>query len=421
MPSTPPRRPRRTSARTRVAASLGRAASALSRRLGRGSGSVVGARVTLALAPGALDELATGWRVATVSGTNGKSTTTAFLRAACEAGGATVASNIEGSNLRSGVVALLTSARAKDADVAVLEMDELALPTMLPSFDAPVVVLLNLSRDQLDRFGEVRTVAARWRDVLGRHPAVVVANADDPLVVWGAGTAADVTFVGVGLRWRLDAVSCPNCGGRIASTERDWWCEECELRRPTGYELAGDELRSADGRVVARLQPGVPGAHNVGNAALAVVAAEKMGVAIDVGAQAVASVTSVSGRYGSVTVGRATARLLLAKNPAGWRELLAMTEHEDRPALVAINARIADGKDPSWLWDVEYERLHGRKVVAAGERAADLAVRLHYAEVPCEVWKGTLVERLRAFDEPEVDVLANYTAFADLVRELKLV
>ena len=121
----------------------------------------------------------------------------------------------------------------------------------------------------------------------------------------------------------------------------------------------------------------------------------------------------------TVTVGSTRARLLLAKNPAGWRELLTMIDGEDRPVLLAINARIADGRDPSWLWDVEYERLRGRRVVAAGERAADLAVRLHYAEVDCEVWHGDIVDRLRTFDAPDVDVLANYTVFADLVRSLR--
>ncbi len=405
--------------RTRVAAGLGRAVSAASRVSGRGDGAVIGARVTLVLAPHALDELAAGWRAATVSGTNGKSTTTAFLAAACTAGQHRVASNIEGANLRSGVVGLLTSRRTRDADLAVLEIDELALPTLLPSFARPVVVLLNLSRDQLDRFGEVRTVAAQWRRALSVNPSTVVANADDPLVVWGTGAAEDVTFVGVGLGWRLDAISCPGCGERIESTEGDWWCSGCTLRRPTGYQLDGDELRDPEGAVVAVLRPGVPGRHNLANAALAVVAAMKLGVEPDVAARATESVTSVAGRYQTVPIGRSQVRLLLAKNPAGWHELLTMIDGENRPVLLAINARIADGRDPSWLWDVEFERLKGRKVIAAGERAADLAVRLHYAEVDCEVWNGDVLDRLRTIDEPEVDVLANYTVFADLVRNLR--
>jgi UDP-N-acetylmuramyl tripeptide synthase len=383
--------------------------------MGRGGGSVIGAKVTLALAPDALDDLAAGRRIAVVSGTNGKSTTTALLAAACSAAGFTVASNVEGANLRSGIVALLSSRRARGTELAVLEIDELALPSLLRSFGAPVVVLLNLSRDQLDRFGEVRTIAGEWRRALGAQPATVVANADDPLVVYGAGLASDVTYVGVGLRWRQDAASCPNCGRSIHHEGHDWWCE-CGLRRPESIELEGDELVIGDERVT--LRPGVPGHHNVGNAALAVVAATKLGVPLPVAVDALGTVTSVAGRYQTITVGSTRARLLLAKNPAGWGELLTMIEGDERPLVLAINARIADGRDPSWLWDVEFERLQGRRVIAAGERAADLAVRLRYAEVACDVWDGPILEGLERMDAPEVDVVANYTVFADVVRAI---
>jgi UDP-N-acetylmuramyl tripeptide synthase len=164
------------------------------------------------------------------------------------------------------------------------------------------------------------------------------------------------------------------------------------------------------------LRPGVPGRHNLGNGALAVVAATKLGVPLAVAADALATVTSVAGRYRTITVGSTRARLLLAKNPAGWGELLAMIDGEDRPLVLAINARIADGKDPSWLWDVEFERLRGRRVIASGDRAADLAVRLRYAEVECDVQPGPVHPVLERFEDPEVDVLANYTVFADLVR-----
>ncbi|HEX4821067.1 MAG TPA: MurT ligase domain-containing protein [Acidimicrobiales bacterium] len=404
-----------TSTRTRIATALGGMTSATSRLLRRGEGAVIGAKVTLALAPHALDELAAGRRIAVVSGTNGKSTTTAMLAAACTAGGSRVASNIEGANLRSGVVSLLGSRRARDTDLAVLEIDELALPSLLPSFERPLVVLLNLSRDQLDRFGEVRTVAAEWRRALGAQPVTVVANADDPLVVYGAAGADDVTYIGVGLRWQQDSASCPNCGQQIRRTDRDWWCE-CGFRRPPALEVDGDTL--AVGEVSVALHPGVPGQYNVGNAALAVVAATKLGVPLDVAVDAIKGVTSVAGRYRTVTVGSTSARLLLAKNPAGWGELLAMIEGNARPLVLAINARIADGKDPSWLWDVEFERVRGRRVIAAGERAADLAVRLRYAEVECEVWDGPVLDAADRFGAPEVDVLVNYTVFAEIVRGL---
>jgi hypothetical protein len=196
---------------------------------------------------------------------------------------------------------------------------------------------------------------------------------------------------------------------------REWWCT-CGLRRPPAMELIGSSLRDLDGALLAELRPGVPGRHNLANAALALVAAMKLGVPVDVAASGIASVESVAGRYQTIDLGTTRARLLLAKNPAGWAELLALIEGDDRPVLLAINARIADGRDPSWLWDVPFERLAGRRVIAAGERAADLAVRLRYAEVDFDLWTGDVFDCLRQFDAPEIDVLANYTVFADLVR-----
>ncbi|MGQ0618188.1 MAG: MurT ligase domain-containing protein [Acidimicrobiia bacterium] len=414
---------RARSRRGQAAVLLGRLTSTTARRLRGSGGSVIGARVALAVAPSVLDELGAGLRAAIVSGTNGKSTTTAMLAAACRAGGHAVVSNVEGSNLRSGIVGVLSTPAAAGAELGVLEIDELVLPGLLGSFEHPVVVLLNLSRDQLDRFGEVRTVADGWRRaLLGRPDVTAVANADDPLVVYGASAAAAVVFVGAGLRWRHDAASCPACGGGIVNAlgSPDWWCDRCDLRRPACHEIDGDRLLDEQGRPVAHVRPGVPGRHNVGNGALAIVAATRLGVDASVAADAVGSVTSIAGRYQTVVVGGTAARLLLAKNPAGWAELLALIDGNGRPLVLAINARIADGRDPSWLWDVEYEALRGRQVIAAGDRAADLAVRLRYAEVPCEVWHGPVADRLRGHDAAEVDVLANYTAFADLLRELRL-
>lgn len=404
------------SARTRLAAALGEITGASSRLLHRGNGSVIGAKVILSIAPRALDELAEGRRVAVVTGTNGKSTTTALLSAACRAAGLDVATNSDGANLRSGVVVLLSRRRSRQADLAVLEIDELAMPALLPSFTDPLVVMLNLSRDQLDRFGEVRTVSAAWRRAVGAQTVRVVANADDPLVVHAALGVADpdrITFVGAGMRWWQDAASCPACGRLIRRDTSRWWCV-CGLRRPDAFELDGCHLRIGDQDV--ELTPGVPGRHNVGNAALAVVAAQQLGVPLSVATGALGEVTSVAGRYETIAVGSTRARLLLAKNPAGWGELLGMIDGEDRPVVVAINAGIADGQDTSWLWDTEFERLRGRRVIAAGERASDLAVRLHYGEVNCEVCHGTLLDLLEDFDGPEIDVLANYTVFADLVR-----
>ncbi|MCA1693219.1 MAG: DUF1727 domain-containing protein, partial [Actinobacteria bacterium] len=199
--------------RTRLAALTGRMASEISRRAGAGGGSNIGGRVTLALDPRALELMAAGRQVALVTGTNGKTTTTRLLAAALGPAGR-VTTNSAGANLLSGLVNTLT--REEDAGYAALEVDEGLLARAIDAVRPSAVVLLNLSRDQLDRIGEVRMHAEAWRRALDRVPATrVVANADDPLVAWAAHAGRMITWVGTGQRWRSDAASCPACGGRI--------------------------------------------------------------------------------------------------------------------------------------------------------------------------------------------------------------
>ena len=168
-----------------------------------------------------------------MTGTNGKTTTTRLLAVALAARGAKVVSNETGSNMPPGHVAALAGDRR--AGRAVLEVDEIYLPRVLAATKPAVVVLLNLSRDQLDRTNEVRMVAGHWRAALAAAPhAIVVANADDPLVVWAAGAAAQVRWVAAGMGWQLDAVGCPSCEGRIAfDAAGSWACVTgCGFVRP---------------------------------------------------------------------------------------------------------------------------------------------------------------------------------------------
>ena len=175
--------------------------------------------------------------MALVTGTNGKTTTTRLLTVALGATGDAVVSNETGSNMPPGHVAALAGT---DAPRAVLEVDEVYLPRVLTATTAAAVVLLNLSRDQLDRTNEVRMIAARWRAALAAAPRThVVANADDPLVAWAAGAARDVHWVGAGMRWQLDAVGCPSCEGRIRYGEGDVGLHGVRLRPPVARGLAG--------------------------------------------------------------------------------------------------------------------------------------------------------------------------------------
>ncbi|HEY5023567.1 MAG TPA: MurT ligase domain-containing protein [Acidimicrobiales bacterium] len=415
---------RSVAVRARLAGRASTAVSAASRRLGLGGGSVIGGRVGLLIAPDLLGTLAAGRRVALVTGTNGKTTTTRLLAAAL-GGAPRVATSAAGANLPPGLATALAS--AAPGVPAVLEVDEGYLGAVADAVHPEVVALLNLSRDQLDRVSEVRMVAARWQRVLAgpsRRDATgapaqitVVANADDPLVVFGARDAAKVVWVAAGQLWRQDAVGCPVCAGRIVFADDDDWSCTCGFRRPhPDAALHGDVLVTVDGRrLPVRLV--LPGRCNLANAAMAAVAAAALGVDEAAALAAMASVADVEGRFATVVRGATTVRLLLAKNPAGWTELLDLLEGGTDPVVVGINARIADGHDPSWLWDVPFERLGGRVVVATGERCRDLAVRLRHAGVAHLTVPDDLAA-LSAASSPRVEYVGNYTAFQALRRHL---
>jgi UDP-N-acetylmuramyl tripeptide synthase len=411
--------------RAQLAGATTRAVNAASRRLGRGQGTVAGGRAGLRLDPKLLEHLSAGRLVALVTGTNGKTTTTRLLTVALGATGDAVVSNETGSNMPPGHVAALAGT---DAGRAVLEVDEIYLPRVLTATSAAAVVLLNLSRDQLDRTNEVRMVAGRWRAALAAAPRThVVANADDPLVVWGAGAARDVHWVGAGLRWQLDAVGCPSCEGRIEFGEDGGWAcvAGCGFVRPQPEASlrigAGGTATAvwADGRTLP-IELVLPGRFNQSNALMAAVAAASCGVDAADALRAMQAVEEVAGRFTVRRFGPVKARLMLAKNPAGWDELLDLVARSDAPLVVSINARVADGADPSWLWDVPFERLVGRSVVAAGDRYRDLSVRLQYAGV-AHTTEAEPVQAVRAAGaavdaaDGVVDVIGNYTAFGELL------
>jgi UDP-N-acetylmuramyl tripeptide synthase len=423
----------------------------LSRALGRGNGTVAGGRVGLVVDPGLLATLAIGHCIALVTGTNGKTTTTRLLAAALtDPASVPPVSNETGSNMPAGHVAAL--AASPRSLVAVLEVDEGYLGRLVNEAAPAAVVLLNLSRDQLDRISEVRMLVDRWRLSLAglssptaqNGGTVVVANADDPMVAFAAASAPEVCWVGAGQVWHDDAVGCPACGGRIEFADQGRWaCNQCDFARPeVAAYVEGSELVLADGTRLA-IRIGLPGQFNRSNAAMAAMAAavimqasggssQSESVAIALGR--LGGVTEVAGRFSTIMRGGRSVRLLLAKNPAGWTaifDLIDETGDPDAGVVLSVNARIADGFDTSWLWDVPFERLAGHVVVATGERRLDLAVRLRYADVEYVVVASPVDALDHAVaiagsgpggspedDRAEVEFLGNYTAFADLQRAL---
>ena len=397
-----------TSARYALGRAAGSTAATLSRLTGRGDGTTIGGRITLAIDPQALHHAAGGRELALVTGTNGKTTTRSFVVAALETLGPVV-SNAGGANLPTGLTAALAGDRTSPR--GVLEVDEPFLPHVVDAVRPRVVTLLNLSRDQLDRYAEVRRLAGIWRDALTKpNGPAVVANCDDPLVAWAAAPARSIIWVAAGQRWHDDTSVCPECGGVLSRSGNDWW-SECGLRRPEpAWRSAGTTVYAGDGtRHEVRL--GIPGVVNVGNAALAAATAGLWDVSATDAFQAMSAITTVEGRYLSTTYANAPVRLLLAKNPAGWTEALTMVPEDRRQVVIAVNARAADGRDPSWLWDVPFEQLAGRHAIATGERSRDVAVRLRYAGVEHERIDDPAHALTAAARSGPVEVLANYTAF----------
>lgn len=405
-----------------AAITAGNLAALASRLAGKGSGASVRGQILTRLVPKAFSLLLRGRRVLSVSGTNGKTTTTHLLAAAVRAGlGANatrLVTNADGANLHYGIASALSQAR--HADIAVLETDERVVSDMIEAARPEILVLLNFSRDQLDRHHEIKALGRAWREALAKardHGPVIVANACDPLVTWSAGTASRVIWVETDTVWHADGALCPACGEllvRVPSVGRDRWdCPGCELTQPeASYRVDGREIELPDGRrVTPDLQ--VPGSFNISNAACALAAAIEFGVSLDAALAGMHTVTSPAGRFATARFGHTDARLLLAKNPAGWTEALPLAQSD--PVVLAIDSVAADGKDVSWLWDVDYEQLAGRRVVCTGPRAHDLAVRLSYAEVEHTI-EHDLERAIAGSGAAAVDVIATYTPFQALLK-----
>lgn len=416
--------PARRGLSTRAVVVAGRLAGVVSRRSGRGRGSTLPGRVGLRLRPDLLGRLSTGRTLMLVSGTNGKSTTSRYLAAALATRG-TVLTNSDGSNMRAGLATTLMTTPASPGEPVVLEIDEHVLTTSAAELQPRVVVLLNLTRDQLDRTGEVHSHVRGWTGALRHIPrAVVVANRDDPLVcaaVLAARPDGDgVCWVAAGQPWRRDCPLCPRCGDAWPRPGEEWGCRRCGFARPAAsWRLDGGHLHVPSGDAL-RLRLALPGRANLANAAMAIAAAAAadLSLAPQVAAEAMAQVSQVDGRYLVADHAAHRVRLLLAKNPAGWAEVLAQLAGQHDPVVVAINARGADGADTSWLWDVPFEQLRGRTVVAAGERSADLSLRLLYAGVP-HTRDPDPLRAVRHVPGRDLQVVANYTAFTAVRARLR--
>jgi UDP-N-acetylmuramyl tripeptide synthase len=383
-----------------------RLVAGLSRLLGRGAGMTVPGKLLSKLDPGAIDLLAARLPAgaAVISATNGK-TTTAAMAAEILRPRFRLAHNHSGANLVSGVASTLLS--ADGAELGLLEVDEGALPEVLRRVRPRAVCLGNLFRDQLDRYGELELIAERWREAVRALPesTLLVLNGDDPQVgSLGDAGARGIVFglddsrVGrTVLQHAADSKYCIRCGtpyhyetayvGHLG----DYRCPACGHARPPldvsareielhGLERAAFDLTTPAG--TRRIELALPGLYNVYNALGAATLALALGSDLDEIAAGLRRFSAAFGRFERIPVDGKQLLLLLIKNPAGANEAVRTLVDGGSPrvAVVALNDAIADGRDVSWIWDVDFEPLLAGidTLVATGDRAAELALRFKY-------------------------------------------
>jgi UDP-N-acetylmuramyl tripeptide synthase len=417
-----------------LAIALAHAAAVASRLVGAGGGTTIPGRLAMAIAPGIVGELSARLQsgVVLVSGTNGKTTTCRLLGGILDAAGFDVIHNRAGANLLTGIAsAMLARATVTGAirpprnggavpgaprgAIGLFEVDEFTLPAVVDATRPAALVLLNLFRDQLDRFGEIDLIADRWRRALAAVPAstIVAYNGDDPLVadvcrtfagravVFGLDDAPPRLHDARTLEHAADARYCYACGRPYEYSlvtlghMGHYRCPQCGAARPAAEVRASRiALQGADGATFTLAAGGrdteirttLPGLYNVYDVTAAAAAAAALGIDAGTIERGIEATSPAFGRGERVTIDGREALLLLAKNPAGFNEVLrtVLLADGDPVVLIAINDLIADGRDISWLWDVDFEMLRDRAgaVVASGERAEEMALRLKYAGVP---------------------------------------
>lgn len=425
-----------------AAVAAGKASALAARALGRGGGTALPGLVAHAVYPRVLRDLSAQLPEGSVmlTGTNGKTTSSRMLGSILEAAGLEPLHNRSGSNLERGLIATMVDAATASGGIpnslriGLFEVDEATVPGVLPAVRPRVAVFNNLFRDQLDRYGEIDTVYSKWRATLPRlsRTARLVLNVDDPAIAYLAYTEGlrarpftfgieDASYALATLPHAADSISCPRCNHRLEYSHillshlGHWHCPECGLARhepdvsATRVVLDGTEsshltVRAPGETFEVTLK--VPGLYNVYNGLAAITAALALGISPAHIREGLERFSAAFGRIERVAVpGTENKGLLMAlvKNPVGFNEVLRMlfgtlaqeraVESGDSPGflhreagkhlLIIINDLTADGRDVSWLWDVDFEMLAepgaAGSVYVSGIRSGDMGVRLKYA------------------------------------------
>ncbi len=440
------KRRKRSSLRAGLAVMGGRTAGALSRRLHLGGGTSIAGMVAQRLYPDIVEHLSTQLAHGSVlvTGTNGKTTTSGFIAAILSDAGLRVWRNREGSNLMQGVAGALVIRAQPDGNlrregqaISIFEIDEAVIAQAIQVLTPRVVVFTNLFRDQLDRFGEVDSITKRWQQAIDLLPenATLVLNADDPTTAFlSEFFGGKVVFFGIddsspglaneGLDTErhqvIDTRTCPHCGGEYVYSVRyyshlgHYMCSQCKRERPDAdvraVKIVADGIDRLRMQIETPTQKGeivipLAGFYNVYNALAAIAAAQALDINWEPIVSGIEQFKPVFGRGERVQVEGRTLRLLLAKNPTGFNEVLRtlFSDGIQRHVLFVLNDNIADGQDVSWIWDVDFERtIHQfATLTVAGTRAFDLALRLKDAGIEHDAMTIVNSAPLRALESAQ--------------------
>lgn len=443
-----------------------RSAQIASRTLKTGGGSTMPGVVARRVDPGVLTKLSRRLPMgsAAITGTNGKTTTTRMVSKILQTAGIRAVNNSTGANLVTGVTAALVSDSSvsgkPESEMGLFEVDEASVPKVAAEADLKLLAVLNLFRDQLDRYGELaytgKVIASAFADL--PPDGTVVLNADDPLVASLGRSTAKAVYYGVDepnldtgrLQHVADSKDCPVCGTALdyacvyMGHVGVYGCGNCGFSRPELQYRAsrvrfdgarGTEFLLSTPKGGAEVRIEIPGLYNVYNALAAAAVAGESGVGLAEIVRGLGEFGGAFGRVERVQAGDREAFLLLIKNPVGFNEILRtfVTGAEARNVLIAINDNDADGRDVSWLWDVDFEMLADAKsegrtnglppFMVSGIRADDMAVRLKYAELPVGSVipdrKKAIREALAATPPGEtLYVLPTYTAMLEIRQTL---
>jgi lipid II isoglutaminyl synthase (glutamine-hydrolysing) len=381
----------------------------------RGGGTSLPGKLLTRLEPHAIALLShrLGHGSAVISATNGKTTTAAMAASILELSGETLVHNRAGANMAGGVASALLSAarrggRELDGELGLFEVDEFWLGPVVAELGPRALLLANLFRDQLDRYGELEIIAGRWAEVVAANAGVaLVLNADDPLI-GDLGREREALFFGVDddslafaeLQHAADSKHCRRCGHPYAYEAiymahlGRYACPNCGARRPEPTVVARDvELRGIRSAAFTLFTPAgserielpLPGLYNVYNALGAAALCLALGASLREVVAGLQAVAPAFGRAETVMLGDRPTSILLVKNPAGANEVLRTLalEREQLDLFGVLNDNTADGRDISWVWDADWELLVPavRHMTCSGTRAAELALRLKYAGV----------------------------------------